>query len=388
MLHTEKSKPFRQEVLSVGLMFLRIVGLWGTDSRKWYRLMVIWFVIITLPPKMILGSGKDTFESFARNVTEVIFTCENCAWIVIFAYRRESFQLLVETLECFLNRDWSSELRVQIETFIGQMHKLAKYYAVYIGVMSLFFISIPIVSTVVKLCYYTKAERGEFFLVTETNFYGLDTRRDLVPYVIFTILGTVGGSCCGFTVLLKGVIAQVAIRYGAKLFEIVSKRINAMEQMAEPDQRKRELLEIIELHNLALKYLRHLEFTISISLLNITLSCLFMWCLLMFYLSKDAGGPNGVCVLILFIVTLVEMTIYSVNGTNLQNKAYEVANAIYQYPWHRESIGMQQAVRFIIQKAQRPAGITAGKFHYIDLQQLGSMIQASYSYYLILKDRF
>ncbi|XP_055543615.1 odorant receptor Or2-like [Wyeomyia smithii] len=188
--------------------------------------------------------------------------------------------------------------------------------------------------------------------------------------------------------MLKGVTAQIIIHYGAKLFELVSKRIKLMEQIADSNQRDCELREIIDLHNLSLEYLRHMEHTLSFSLLNITLSCLMMWCLMLFYISKNFNGANGAPLLSLFVALLGEMTVYSINGTNLQEQAAMVADAMYAYPWYREPVAMQRAVRFMIQRAQQPAGITAAKFHYIDLQSFGSMLQATYSYYLILKERF
>ncbi|XP_055543614.1 odorant receptor 49b-like [Wyeomyia smithii] len=382
------SEASQHKVLAVGLKLLHLVGLWGEDRRKWYRVVVFCLSFIIIPPKMFLGSGKDTYDSYVRNVAELIFTCENDAWMVIFTYRQDSFRKLVEILECFFNRDWPDELRNQIETLNRWMYMVAKFYVIYVGVLVVLFVNVPIVATVAGLIFNTKAEMDEFFLITETQFYGLDIRRDLLSWAIFTSFSTIVSCSGGFVMMLKGVIAQIIIHYGAKLFELVSKRIKLMEQIVDSDQRDCEFRKIIELHNLSLEYLRYLEHTLSFSLLNITLSCLMMWCLMLFYISKNFNGVSGVCFLIPFVALLGEMTVYSINGTNLQKQASAVADAICEYPWYREPVAMQKAVGFMIQRAQQPAGITAGKFHYIDLQRLGAMLQATYSYYLILKDRF
>ncbi|XP_053690902.1 odorant receptor Or2-like [Sabethes cyaneus] len=371
MISTDKPSNFshHNQILSVGLTALRTIGLWEATNRSWYRLMVLCLALILLPPKVIFGSGSATFDSFVRNLSEIIFICENCAWLIIFTYHRDSFRMLVELLNNFVNREWPSEMRTQMAAFNRTMNKSAKLYAVFVSAVTIFFIVLPVVSSVVR-------------------FYGLNIRRDLGSYFIYTAFSIVVAICCGYCVLLKGTIDQVLIQYGSKMFEMVSKRIEAMQQLVDSNKRRSEFRRIIELHNLSLDYLHYLESTVSISLLATTISCMLMWGLMMFYLSNNFSGPNGISILSSFIVLLEEMIVYSINGTLLQSKAAGISSAMYTYPWHRESVVMQRAAKFVIQRAQRPVGITAARFHYIDLKRLGSMVQASYSYYLLLKDRF
>nr|XP_029719976.1 odorant receptor 63a-like [Aedes albopictus] len=82
------------------------------------------------------------------------------------------------------------------------------------------------------------------------------------------------------------------------------------------------------------------------------------------------------------------MVVYCVSGTRLSENALKVSSAIYHYQWYLEPADMQRDLRFIIQRAQKPCGITAAKFYFVNIERLGIVVQASYSYYLLLKNRF
>lgn len=121
-------------------------------------------------------------------------------------------------------------------------------------------------------------------------------------------------------------------------------------------------------------------------------------------------GPNALNVMVLFLVLIVEMVVYCVNGTRLSEnvetaikwinhmvrrslksyflQALKVSDAIYNYKWYQEPAAMQRDLRFMIQRAQKPCGVTAAKFYFVNIERLGIVVQASYSYYLILKNRF
>ncbi|EDS44299.1 olfactory receptor [Culex quinquefasciatus] len=69
-------------------------------------------------------------------------------------------------------------------------------------------------------------------------------------------------------------------------------------------------------------------------------------------------------------------------------KGNERGGCLFYYPWYKEPIWVQKVFLRMIQRGQRPTGITAAKFYYVDVNRLGVVFQASYSYYLILKNSF
>ncbi|XP_055593537.1 odorant receptor 22c-like [Uranotaenia lowii] len=236
----------------------------------------------------------------------------------------------------------------------------------------------------------------EFVLPLENQFYWLDIRNNIRHYVIYMSMLTpaVCASACLSTV--KGTVLFTIIRYGATLFELVSLKIQALgasfkdgseDDINKSNERHQELQQIIKLHQRALEYANLLESTMQHILLSQFVNCMLISCLMMFYISSTYG-PNVVNMVILFAVLMVEVFAYCFSGNELSEKAASVANVIYCYPWYREPVQIQKQIRLMIQRSQRKVGITAAKFYFVDIVRFGQVVQASYSYYLILKERF
>ncbi|KAL1403512.1 hypothetical protein pipiens_005652, partial [Culex pipiens pipiens] len=71
---------------------------------------------------------------------------------------------------------------------------------------------------------------------------------------------------------------------------------------------------------------------------------------------------NLLNVMIIFLLTLVQAFGYSYLGTELAEEAEAVGKAIYDLPWYEHSVELQRYYRLIIQRTQRPTGITGAKF--------------------------
>ncbi|XP_055640486.1 odorant receptor 49b-like [Toxorhynchites rutilus septentrionalis] len=381
------SPPDGHRSLRFQLALLRFVGLWG-DRRQMVKYGILAFNIVALiiAPKIVFGPGKDGFDTFVRNVAELIFQIENCISIGIFALRRNRFERLVAVLEKMLLRDWSEELRDEIDEFTARMDKFGRRYTIYIMILATSFTVVPIAFSVVQLLFIDT--ENDFMLGFELNFYCLKVRTDFGQYMFYMLtFYTISVFSSAIHSSLKGSVFVVIIRYGTKLFELVSKRINAAAKIENLDDRRKEFGEIVELHSLALEYVDNLEATLCFVLMNQIFGCILMWCLSMLYISNNIG-PNIGNVLILFTVIFFEIVIYCINGTRLSEKAALVASAMYEYPWYNEPTSLQKNGKQIIQRAQKPTGITAAKFYFINIERLSIIVQASFSYYLFLKKTF
>ncbi|XP_053690904.1 odorant receptor Or2-like [Sabethes cyaneus] len=389
MLFTRNAtRSLERPSLAVGLRTLRLIGLWGDRSRRWLRYaLAVVSVLVMILPKAFLGSGRTEFDSFARNIAELVFLGENCLSIAIFAFRRKSFERLIDVLERIFQQEWPKPLRDEIQLFNRRLNLFARLYAFWITCMVNVFLIVPIASTALKLSGSNESERSNYTLVFEVQFYGLNIRQNLGHYIIYMIFCCLASYSSGIQSSIKGTVFLIILLYGSKLFELVEKRISDLKQIKAAAKRHRELREIIEVHNLALDYLRYLEETISFVLINQSVNCIIMWCLMLFYVSTNFG-PEATNGIMLFFVLVVEMVVYCINGTMISEKAGRVAHAMYEHPWFDDRIELRRSARFIIQRAQKPAGLTAAKFYYVNIQRLGSMCQATYSYYLILKKRF
>lgn len=57
----------------------------------------------------------------------------------------------------------------------------------------------------------------------------------------------------------------------------------------------------------------------------------------------------------------------------------------YDLPWYNRSPKLQKMICFMIERAQKLTGITAGKFYYIDLDLFGKVLQSSINYFTLVK---
>ncbi|EDS37168.1 olfactory receptor [Culex quinquefasciatus] len=385
----KRSLPPNQQFLTFGLRALRLIGLWGPDRRQIFRyyLLVLAELVLLVGPKIIFGSGQDGFESFVRNSAELIFLIEVMISIGIFASRRRSFERLVEVLDQTLQRKWPDSLREEIGQFNRKVELFARVYAAYLFGMLVFFCVFPVISTFYKVVFVAEEERSDFLLIIYVKFFGLDIERNVHHYMIYILSMICPISASAYQSSIKMIVIVVVIQYGAKLFDLVAKRVTVLELIKSDQERHDELREIIKLHNLALEYVEHLEETVCFIMINQILSCMLISCLMMFYITTNFG-PNVATVVQLFMVLVGEMIVYCFNGTMLIEKATSVVDALFYYPWYKEPIWVQKVFLRMIQRGQRPTGITAAKFYYVDVNRLGVVFQASYSYYLILKNSF
>lgn len=160
--------PPELEVLRFPLRMLRAGGLWG-DRRGLIRYVtgVLYVCVVLIIPKATLGSGKEGFDSFARNTAELIFYTEVCTSIGIFASRRGSFEKLVEVLREIVLRYDSAELLGEIALVNRKMERFAKNYTAWIGCCVTFYLGTPIITSCVKVVFLKQDDRGDFMLIAE-----------------------------------------------------------------------------------------------------------------------------------------------------------------------------------------------------------------------------
>ncbi|XP_019561175.3 odorant receptor 63a [Aedes albopictus] len=382
-------KTAQSEALQVGLQLLTWIGLQGTNRKRiWrYYFIVGWLLGNVILPKALLGSGDEGFDSLVRSLAEMAFFSDVCIAVGIFVTRLRHFERMVQILKEIFDRYETKECVEEIRRFNRRMDIFAKSYIAYIGMLVFLFFIPSIVWNLYMTIFVSPAHRSSYVLLMEVQYFYLDIRHNFVHYLLYFVLCGAATLCSAYQSCIKGTIFLTALQYGAKLFELLHLRISRLDEVEAGDRRREELRRIIELHNMTLKYTELLEETITFIMINQVLNCMAIWCMFMVYLSSNYG-PNGFNVAVLFVVFIVEMVVYCVSGTHLSENAFKVGSAIYHYPWYLEPADMQRDLRFMIQRAQRPCGITAAKFYFVNIERLGILVQASYSYYLLLKNGF
>ncbi|XP_055527184.1 odorant receptor 49b-like [Wyeomyia smithii] len=381
--------PLKQEVLVHCFQQLKLIGLWGQQPRPIYRYYVIvaFESVFMFFPKIALGSGKEGFDSFARNIAEIIFISEVVIAIGLFNMRAEAFEKLVFILEEVIHRFETKPYANDIRTAVRKMERFFRTYMLYFWTIVSIYLIMPLVSTTVTLLTKSESERGDFMMVMTMQFYWLDVRRNLTHYGICTVGIIFCTLASAYQSMLKVTVLSACIQYGSKLFEFTTQRIEHLGEFSKGHRRRQELREIVEVHQLALNYVNHLEKLVSLFLLNQLTCCILMICLMMYYISTTFG-PDAVNICLMFAVMMGEMAFFCFNGNTLSNRALEVGHAMYAYDWYLEPVDMQKDILFIIARSQRPTGITAAKFYFVNRERFAIVIQTSYSCFLVLKNVF
>lgn len=101
--HRDRACDFT--VMPHGLWLLEHSGLWGDPRRKRsFALMLLGTVLLLIVPKIVLGTGSDSFDSIARSTAEFIFCYNNYLMMAIFAIRRQPFEQLIGTVQLLFDK--------------------------------------------------------------------------------------------------------------------------------------------------------------------------------------------------------------------------------------------------------------------------------------------
>lgn len=286
------------DVLPVGLQTMELIGMWGEDRRQVAKFGAIasWMTLMILIPKSTLEYGGKGFDSFARGTAELIYFGDFISSMVIFALQRGSYVRMINILQDSFRKcageDQPESCRKAIVDFNWKIFRYSRIYACFIGSCLIFYVPLPMTATFFNYFSAGNGTEGvEFVLPLENNFYWLDTRRNIWHYVFYMVLlvPAVTGSACLSTV--KGTVLFTIIRYGAMIFELVSLKIADLGQggnfeEGKEEYRRKQLVEIIELHKTALEYAKLLENIMQFILLSQFVNCMMISCLMMFYISS------------------------------------------------------------------------------------------------------
>uniref|UniRef100_A0A182IVQ7 Uncharacterized protein n=1 Tax=Anopheles atroparvus TaxID=41427 RepID=A0A182IVQ7_ANOAO len=391
-------------VLPLGLRLLEFSGLWGDPRRKRsFILMLVSTILFLIVPKIVLGTGNDSFDSLARSTAEFIFCYNNYLMMAIFASRRELFEKLVRTFQAMFNqyRTYRNAASAQMVTVNRKIARYSRLYVWVQGVYFLIFNCLPLLVT--YRAYFSHNATGNetnettvtFLLPVESRFFFLDIRHRIVDYTIFSILACPAFLFTAYLTVVKGLIFIGIIAYNTLQYQLVSTGLRELRADDAPEQVpgrrshtfRRRLIAIIDLHGTATECTKLLDRVLHLILLVQFTNTVLMCCLFLFYISKNMNS-GAVNVLILFLALTVENFSFAFFGTRLTAENFAVGQEAYNTAWYQLPLSMQTHFQHMIRHAYRPRGITVGKFHFIDVASFGQLLKMIYSYYLILKELF
>ncbi|XP_070506780.1 odorant receptor 10-like [Chironomus tepperi] len=193
--------------------------------------------------------------------------------------------------------------------------------------------------------------------------------------------------------LISNLRKEWKIFYVASYFHYVQCKIQYLNEeliakKVKGNELKKRIAEIIEAHNIAIKFAEQLEDISNILVFVLYSVNTIILCFLFFefnILSEDM--LNFFKVLVFFGVVQMLLFLFSYFGTNLEDQSKLIEDLIYDLPWYEmEDQSDARSLILCILRAQRPCLITAAKFYPLNFESYLTAVKSAYSFCTVLKD--
>nr|QXO36149.1 olfactory receptor Or16 [Anopheles merus] len=371
----------------IALKLLRLVGVSQTQSERYrYVPMFVLFLLTIAIPK--IAFGYPNFETSIIGLAELFFQTNRFVGVLLLVLYSDSIFELVRQSEFFTKNVLSetSPVAEYLTKMDAQVTKITKLYLTALLVPANFYSYSPIVATLWK--YYNTHENDtapEFTLHMEESFYRLNVREKLDHYLIFGAIMVPISFLCALVGTAKLVSILSLIKYCTIYFQLVKIKL---EEVGRSENYTREIRSAIQMHQSALSCadLLH-DITAPIMLLQLVL-CILVWSSMLLYFTVAGFNTQFISLFILFMFDTTETFGYCFLGNQLSDESARVASVVYDCRWEDLPPPLRKDLQLTMLRAQRPVGITAGKFCFMNMEQFGEVVKTTYSFFVVLRDQF
>ncbi|XP_035899159.1 uncharacterized protein LOC118506317 [Anopheles stephensi] len=388
-----------------------IAGLWGDRSQRYrFYLIFSYFCLMVVLPKVLFGYPD--LEIAVRGTAELMFESNAFFGMLMFSFQRDNYEKLVHQLQdlaalgefCFVVlqngvypslpsstvlQDLPAELGQYLIAVNRRIDRSSKIYCCCHFSMATFFWFMPVWSTysAYRAAATNSTEPVEHVLHLEEELYFLHIRTSLVHYTFYAAIMWPTIYTLGFTGGTKLLTIFSNVKYCSAMLKLVALRMQCLTGVKR-ERVEEELNEIISMHQRALDCVLLLETTFRWVFFVQFIQCTMIWCSLILYIAVTGFSSTVANVCVQIILVTVETYGYCYFGTDLTTESYGVALAVYDSDWYKFSVSMRRKLRLLLQRSQKPLGVTAGKFRFVNVAQFGKMLKMSYSFYVVLKEQF
>uniref|UniRef100_A0A182VUR2 Uncharacterized protein n=1 Tax=Anopheles minimus TaxID=112268 RepID=A0A182VUR2_9DIPT len=394
-------------VLPLILYLQKRISLWNSSKRLYFPAVFIAFCITVAVPKLV--TGYSNLEIFICSMAELVFVGNAISGTMLLWIKYVPFNQFIEKMTSLTKYYYQlPSVREYLVQFNRRIHRYTNKYCAFIAILIVFYCVAP-VATSFGLYFQTlgTSHNGyragdnvsevsrpvvEFNLHMEQGFFGLQQRTNFVHYLLFTSVILPMMFTTAITVHTKLLTICSSVRYCEALLHVLTFKVNSLHLIPKEAARE-QLRDIIHTHQRTLDAIALMVQAFRPVLLLQLVFCICIWCLMMLYFTiAEEMNVKFINIAILFFVLTVETFGQCYVGTRLSNQANELTKAVYACGWQDMELDVQQGVQMILHRTQWPIGIQAGKFCYVDMEcfQKASktMVNMSYSFFIVLKDAF
>ncbi|CAD7082672.1 unnamed protein product [Hermetia illucens] len=144
------------------------------------------------------------------------------------------------------------------------------------------------------------------------------------------------------------------------------------------------LKEIIERHVEVLRICKSIDFVFTNSMLMNFLGSAGIICLVAFRVTLSDFSADLVKFIIYLLSMIIQIFILCSFGDRLIQSSLAVSQAVYEHDWYDADQLYKKAMILIIQRAQKPAFLTASYFSVVSYQSFKGIMTISYQFFAVL----
>ncbi|XP_050078001.1 odorant receptor 2a-like [Anopheles maculipalpis] len=372
----------------IALKLLRLVGVSEVKTERYrYIPMFVIFLAVIAVPKIVLGYPN--FETSIIGLAELFFQTNRFVGVLLLVLYSDTLFELVRQSEAYTANVLTepSKAAQYLKSTDAQITKITRFYLTALLVPANFYSYSPILSTLWK--YYHAHDNDttavEFVLHMEENFYGLNIRETFGHYLIFGAIMIPTSFLCALIGTAKLVSLLSLVKYCTTYFQLVTLKL---QEMVERQRLANEMKTIFQMHQHAISCADLLTtLTAPIMLLQLLL-CILVWSCLLLYFTVSGFNTQFINLFVLFLFDTTETLGYCFLGNQLSDESARIARTVYECNWETLSSNSQKDLQLTLVRAQRPAGITAGKFCSMNMEQFAEAVKTTYSFFIVLREQF
>ncbi|XP_046979626.1 odorant receptor Or2-like [Schistocerca americana] len=146
-----------------------------------------------------------------------------------------------------------------------------------------------------------------------------------------------------------------------------------------------ELCECVKHHQAILKYLEFLERVMSPVVLTQFLCSVVAVCVTLYQITFNPEGSGVIKCAMFLPIPALQIFVYCWCGHDIMEAGLSVSLAAYSCAWMGVGRRVTSALRIVMCRAQRPLQLTAGKVYPVNRDTFLSLINASYTFYTLLR---
>ncbi|XP_050445518.1 uncharacterized protein LOC126848573 [Cataglyphis hispanica] len=379
--------------------FLSQLGIWPYQPRV-IKILLPYFLVaaemsvLATQVLLLLNNWGDLSMTIDGIVTSILLVGASIKLLNI-VINNKKLQYLLQLMDEHW-RLFHSECELHILRHYANIgEKVTKYYAVYINVFVVMFMSIPVIPKILDIIIPLNESRPTIHVLEGE--WGVDKEKYYLPILLHCYLAAIISTRCMVNV---DTMYIVCVLHGCSLFNAVSIRVENIfdtTKLAEGEkimskehvvikkhdsEDYREMIACLKKHQLAIKYTHVLDSTFKSAMFLILSLNVMILSLIGLQLINKIGQTQEVirfgCVAIGSVTHLLSICL---PGQLLLDRSIQVFDKAYSARWYMFSLKTTKLLSILLHRSLVPCTLSAANMFIMSMTLFSSVMQTAMSYF-------